>query len=184
MRLYEIRSGAKSPFWKTVLFCVMFLLLGAAAGIGSKLADVHSEILGNITSAMGVWVFICVTICAFSKSPFRAAAYVFLFCAAMIAGYYLTAEMGELYYSRSFVKGWSVFTLFTPIFALVTWFARGKGAFPWFLRIGIAVVTVCGMFAFHGYVVIEVLFAVGAVKVTLVKEKEKSNCRTIVRKKK
>lgn len=173
MRLYKIRSRSKSPFWKTVMCCVMFLIFGAAAGILSKLADVYSEIFGNITSAMGVWIFICVTICAFSKSPFRAAAYVFLFCAAMIAGYYLTAEFGELYYSRSFVKGWSVFTLFTPFFALVTWYARGKGKLPWVLRIGIAVVTICGMFVFHGYAVVEVLFAVGAAAVTLVKEKDK-----------
>ena len=182
MRLYQIRKRSKSPFWKTVLFCVMFLILGAAAGIISKLSDASSEIIGNITSAMGIWVFICVTICAFSKSPLRAAAYVLSFCAAMIAGYYLTAELGDLYYARSFVKGWSVFTLFTPIFAFVTWFARGKGAFPWLLRIGIVFVTVCAMFVFHGYVIIEVLFAVGAAAVTLVKEKE--NNRTIVRKKK
>lgn len=173
MKLYEIRSRSKSPFWKTALFCVMFLIIGAAAGIISKLADVYSEIFGNITSAMGIWIFICVTICAFSKSPFRAAAYVFFFCAAMIAGYYLTAELGELYYSRSYVKGWSVFTLLTPIFALVTWFARGNGKLPWVLRVGIAAVTVCGMFVFPGYVVIEVLFAAGAFTVTLVKEKDK-----------
>lgn len=173
MRLYEIRSRSKSPFWKTVLFCAVFLILGSAAGIGSKLADAYSEIFGNITSAMGVWIFICVTICAFSKSPLRAAAYVFAFCAAMITGYYLTAELGELYYSRKFVMGWSVFTLLTPIFAFAAWFARGRGALPWVLRIGIAVVTVGCIFVFHGYPVVEVLFAAGAFSVTLVKEKEK-----------
>ena len=183
MRLYEIRKKSKSPFWITMLFCVMFLIIGAAAGIISKLSDSASEIIGNITSAMGIWIFICVTICSFTKSPLRAAAYVFSFCAAMIAGYYLTAELGDLYYSSSYVKGWSVFTLLTPIFAFAAWFARGKGKLPWVLRIGIVFVTVCAVFVFPGYIIIEVLFAVGAAAVTLVKEKDNNNFQTsIVRK--
>lgn len=165
----------KITVWKFILFCVAFLLLGAGAGSLSKFADVSSEILGNFTSGMCVWIFLGTLICAFSKSPFRAAAYVFLFCAGMIAAYYLTAEIGKLYYSMSFVKGWSVFTLLTPIFALFAWYARGKGAAAWILRIGIVVVMAASFFLFPGNVLLDALSIAAAFVVTLIKIKENDN---------
>ncbi|MDE6728323.1 MAG: hypothetical protein K2J80_10360 [Oscillospiraceae bacterium] len=167
----EIREKIKSPFWKTALLCLAFAMLGAAAGAVSKLSDVHSEILSNVTSGMCVWIFIGVTICVFTKSPVRAAAYVFLFCMAMIAAYYLTAVYKDLYYSRSFVKGWSVFTLLTPIFAVIEWNVRGKGKLPWVLRIGTVLVMLgCAFALFPGNVFFDLLFIVGTFGVTLKKE--------------
>lgn len=168
----EIREKIKSPLWKTALFCLMFVVLGAAAGVVSKLSDTHTEILSNVTSGMCVWIFICVTICVFTKSPLRAAAYVFLFCAAMIAAYYLTAVWGGLYYSSSFVKGWSVFTLLTPIFAVIEWNVRGKGKLPWVLRAGTVIVMLgCAFALFPGNVFFDLLFTAGAFGVTLRKER-------------
>lgn len=168
----KIREKVKSPLWKTALFCVMFVILGAAAGVISKLSDAHSEILSNVTSGMCVWIFICVIICVFTKSSVRAAAYVFLFCAAMIAAYYLTAAYGDLYYSRSFVKGWSVFTLFTPIFAVIEWRVCGKGKLPWVLRAGTVVVMLfCTFVAFYGNLFFDLLFTAGAFVITLRKER-------------
>ncbi len=168
----KIREKVQSPFWKTALFCVMFVILGAAAGVISKLSDVRSEILSNVTSGMCVWIFIGVIICVFTKSPVRAATYVFLFCAAMIAAYYLTAVYGDLYYSRSFVKGWSIFTLFTPIFALIEWHVCGKGKLPWVLRIGtVVVMLLCTFVVFYGNLFFDLLFTAGVFVVTLRKEK-------------
>ncbi len=168
----KIREKVKSPFWKTALLCLMFVILGVAAGAVSKLSDAHWDILSDITSGMCVWIFIGVTICVFTKSPVRAAAYVFLFCAAMIAAYYLTAVYGDLYYSRSFVKGWSIFTLFTPIFAVIEWRVCGKGKLPWVLRAGTVVVMLfCTFAAFYGNPFFDLLFTVGAFVVTLRKEK-------------
>lgn len=138
----------------------------------SKLSDDMPGNLTNITSGMCVWILIGVVICVFTKSPFRAAAYVFLFCAAMIAAYYLTAELGELYYSRRFVLGWSVFTLFTPIFALIAWYARGHGKLPWVLRIGIVVVMLgCAFALFPGNTFCDLLFTAGAFGATMIKER-------------
>lgn len=171
-RLNKIREPVKSPIWKTALFCVMYLILGAAAGVISKLSDDMTGELTNITSGMCVWILIGVVICAFTKSPFRSAVYVFGFCAAMIVAYYLAAEIGELYYSRRFVLGWSVFTLFTPIFALIAWYDRGHGKFPWFLRIGIVVVMlVCAFLLFPGNVFFDLLFTAGAFGATMIKER-------------
>ncbi|MDE7398222.1 MAG: hypothetical protein K2N06_01720 [Oscillospiraceae bacterium] len=167
----RIREPIKSPLWKTALFCVIFLIIGGVLGAVSKLADVYSEILGNFTSGICVWILIGTVICVFAKSPFRAAAYVFLLCAGMIAAYYITAKLADLYYSTSFVKGWSIFTLFTPIFALISWYSRGRAWQSWVIRIGIAVVMLGGLFLISGNVFLDVLSIAGAVGVTLRKER-------------
>ncbi len=174
--LNSVRNDrVKIPAGKFVLFCATFLMIGAGAGIVSKLADAHSEIIGSFTSGMCLWIFLGTVISVFSKSPLRAAAYVFLFCAGMIAAYYLTAEVDGLYYSMSFVKGWSVFTAFTPVFAYFAWYARGRGAFSWFLRIGIYVVTAASVFLLSGNTVLDVPAAAATVIVTIIKIKEKDN---------
>ncbi len=165
----------KIPTWKFVLFCAVFLMIGAGAGIVSKLADVYTEIIGTFTSGMCLWIFLGTVISVFSKNPFRAAAYVFLFCAGMIAAYYVTAEVGGLYYSMSFVKGWCVFTAFTPVFAYFAWYARGRGAFSWVLRIGIYVVTAASVFLLSGNTVLDALAVGAAFAVTIIKVKEKGN---------
>lgn len=171
--LSNIRNDRKKiTVPKFLLFCAAFIILGAASGVVSKLADVHSEILGNFTSGMCCWILIGTAICAFSKSPVRAAVYVFLFCAGMIAAYYLTAEIGDLYYSKRFVKGWSIFTLFTPVFALPAWYTSGKGKTAWTLRIGIAVVMAACLFLFPGGIFLDILSIAAMFAVTLKKSKK------------
>lgn len=165
----------KIPVGKFILFCVVFLVIGAGAGVFSKLADVYSEILGNFTSGMCLWIFLGTLISAFSKSPFRAGAYVFLFCVGMIAAYYVTAEVGGLYYSMSFVKGWCVFTAFTPVFAFFAWYARGRGVFSWIIRIGIYVVMAASLVLLSAKTVLDVLAVAATVTVTIIKIKENEN---------
>lgn len=165
----------KIPVWKFILFCVVFPAIGAGAGVFSKLADVYSELLGNFTSGMCLWILIGTLISAFSKSPLRAAAYVFLFCVGMIAAYYITAEVGELYYSMSFVKGWCVFTAFTPVFAFFAWYARGRGAFSWILRIGLIVVTASSLVLLSAKTVLDVLAVAATFAVIFIKVKENEN---------
>lgn len=164
----NIRSDRKQiPVWKFILFCVVFPVLGAVSGVISKLADVYSETIGNYTSGMCCWILIGTVVCAFTKSPSRSAVYVLLFCVGMIAAYYLTAEIGDLYYSESFVKGWSVFTCFTPVFAPFAWYAGGKGSAAWVLRIGIAVVMAACLLLFPGGIVLDVISIAAMFAVTI-----------------
>ncbi len=171
------KDRVKIAALRFILFCAAFLTLGAAAGVLAKTADYYSEILGNFTSGMCLWMFLGVLICAFSKSPYRAAAYVFLFCAGMIAAYYLTAVIAEWYYSPAFVKGWCVFTLMTPVLAVIAWYARGKGWAAWVLRIGIVLVMGASLFLFPGNVLLDALCIAAAFAVTMIKTKEKDNGR-------
>ncbi|MDE7229349.1 MAG: hypothetical protein K2N56_02610 [Oscillospiraceae bacterium] len=189
----NIRSDRnKIPVWKFILFCVVFLVLGAAVGAVSKIADVYWEILSDVTSGICFWIFICVVICAFSKNPFRAAAYVFLFCAAMVAVYYPTADimrsMGivsyAVRYGKSYVRDWSIVAAVSPICAFFTWYAFGKGAFSWMIRIGIIVVMAAGMFLLPGLMLFDVLFILGTIigydHRDQEKRREKRQCRLTV----
>lgn len=98
-----------------------------------------------------------------------------LFCVGMIAAYYITAEVGGLYYSMSFVKGWCVFTAFTPVFAFFAWYARGRGAFSWILRTFMVVVMAASLFLLSAKTVLDVLAVAATFGITIIKIKENEN---------
>ena len=170
--LNGVRPGRKViPTRKFILFCFLFLFFGASMGALSKLGDVYLFRIGEVTSRMGIWIMLGVIICAFTKHPIRAAAYEFLFCAGMIAAYYSTAAIGGFYYSKPYITYWSVFSLFTPLFSFFAWYARGRGAFAWFLRIGILLAMLGFAFIF-GAGISDIVFAVIILFVTLKKTKD------------
>lgn len=168
----KIRKLEKISARKTAAFCMIFTVLGLASGVFAKLMDVYSEVLGNFTSGMCLWIFLGTLISVFTKHPVRAAAYVFLFCAGMVSAYYFTAEIADLYYSRSFVSGWSLFTLFTPIFAVGAWLARGKGWIPWVVRIGVIIVMIGSLFLIPGNILLDAMVTAAAFAVMMTKEKD------------
>lgn len=67
-----------------------------------RLLDMYTTNLGNVFSELSVWILLCTAIAVFSPNPRLAAAKVFLFCAGMLATYYLTAELTGGVYSMSF----------------------------------------------------------------------------------
>ncbi len=161
--LHGIRSdNEKIPVWKFLLCCAGFPALGAALGVFSKYVDAANfrgwgmpgmflaETFSIITSGITFWIFLGVVICRLTKNPFRAAAYVLLMCAGMIPAYYLFAELGGLYYSKAYIRYWSVFAAFTPIMSVLSWYACGRGKAAWALRIGLLIISVLGGFFVSG----------------------------------
>lgn len=53
----------------------------------------------------------------------------------MLITYYITAELINAPYSFVLAHGWGIFALFTPIFAYVTWYAKGKGIIALFISV-------------------------------------------------
>ena len=121
--------------------CILFLA-GALAGVLSKLLDIYTTNLGNLFSAIAVWVLLGTVISVYSATPRRAALHVFLFCIGMLAAYYLTAEWTGSVYSRLFIHGWIAFSFLSPVFAVLTWYAKGRGAVALMLKLGIPACTV------------------------------------------
>ena len=161
----------RAPFSRSALFSVLILATGLLSGFVIKLFDIYTETLGNIFSGISVWVLICTIIAVFSGTPKRAAVNVFLYCLGMIAAYYIAAQALGAVYSMSFVYGWSIFTLFTPIFAFFTWYGRGRG----WLAVVISVLIIAFMLAatsvMFGIRVYDVIFACGVGGVMFIKKR-------------
>lgn len=131
------RAEKKRSAGGCVLISICFLLFGLAAGVAAKLFDLYTQNLGSVFSQMSVWIFIGTLIAIHSASPGRAGIFVFLFCAGMIASYYRTAELTHSIYAARYIWGWSFFTLFSPLFAYVAWYAAGNGWFAAAVTAGI-----------------------------------------------
>lgn len=134
------RPQKRIPLNRAVIYSMGIMACGLITGVGVKLMDIYTAHLGNIFSQMSVWIFLCSVLAVYSSTPRRAAVNVFLFCAGMLLTYYLTAEGMHSPYSMTFVYGWSVFSLFSPLLAFFTWYAKGKGTVSRLLTAGIVVV--------------------------------------------
>ncbi|HIS99797.1 MAG TPA: hypothetical protein IAA59_06135 [Candidatus Faecaligallichristensenella faecipullorum] len=160
--LERIRKPQKRiPLNRAVIYSMGIMACGLITGVGVKLMDIYTVHLGNIFSQMSVWIFLCSALAVYSSTPRRAAVNVFLFCAGMLLTYYLTAEGMHSPYSMTFVYGWSVFSLFSPVLAFFTWYAKGKGTVSRLLTAGIVVVLlVLAVLLFDRIRISDLVFAV------------------------
>ena len=155
------RPQKRIPLNRAVIYSMGIMACGLITGVGVKLMDIYTAHLGNIFSQMSVWIFICSALAVYSSTPRRAAVNVFLFCAGMLLTYYLTAEGMHSPYSMTFVYGWSFFSLFSPVLAFFTWYAKGKGAVSRLLTAGIVVVLlVLAVLLFDRIRISDLVFAV------------------------
>lgn len=120
---------------------IFYFIVGAALGMISKLLDIYTTNLGDIFSQMSVWILLGTWIAVRSPAKKDAAIRVFLFCVGMLITYYITAEVTNSVYGMSFVYGWAVFSLCSPVFAVLTWMTQEKGWFPKLISAGILAVT-------------------------------------------
>ena len=119
------------------MFCVGLIL-----GIISRLLDIYTENLGEVFSQMAIWILIGTLISIYSKTKKMAMMNIFPFCIGMLITYYIVAIITHGVYSRSFIIGWTIFALCSPMFAFFTWMAKEKGIIPKIISIGIIIVCV------------------------------------------
>ena len=118
------------------------LAFGLVLGAVSRLLDIYTQNLGEIFSQMAVWILLGTAIAVFSETAGRAVLNVLPFCLGMLATYYLVAAISHGVYSVSYIIGWTVFALCSPVLAWLAWLSKEKGVFPVILRIGIVAVSV------------------------------------------
>jgi hypothetical protein len=107
-------------------FSLCTLLLGFVCGIVAKATDSVS-IIGDIGTNLGVWVFVATMVAYFSKTRLLAAMNTFLFFIALLAAYYLYAQIAFGFFSHAYFLGWLIVAMVSPIGGLVVWFSRGEG---------------------------------------------------------
>lgn len=119
------------------MFCIGLIL-----GIISRLLDIYTQNLGKIFSQMAIWILLGTLISIYSKTKKMAMMNIFPFCIGMLITYYIVAIITHGVYSRSFIIGWTIFALCSPMFAFFTWMAKEKGIIPKIISIGIIIVCV------------------------------------------
>ena len=130
---------------------VLIFVMGGAFGVLSKILDIYTQNLGNIFSQMSIWILLGSLIAIFSKTKGKAALNVFVLCIGMLITYYITAELTNSVYGMTFIYGWAAFSVCSPVFALLTWMTKEKGAFGKIISFGILVVTLAvSMVVFDG----------------------------------
>lgn len=130
---------------------VLIFVMGGAFGVLSKILDIYTQNLGIIFSQMSIWILLGSLIAIFSKTKGKAALNVFVFCIGMLITYYITAELTNSVYGMTFIYGWAAFSVCSPVFALLTWMTKEKGAFGKIISFGILVVTLAvSMVVFDG----------------------------------
>lgn len=114
------------------------LLLGAAA----RLFDIYFQNLGEIFSQMAIWILLGTLIAIYSPTGKAAMCNIFPFCMGMLATYYAVAIVTEGVYSWTFIAGWTVFALFSPLMAYLAWMTKRRGVLPKVIAAGIVLVSV------------------------------------------
>lgn len=127
---------------KKILNPVAMLFLGLILGISSRFYDAYFETLGNIFSQMAIWILLGTLISVYSKTRKKAMANVLLLCIGMLFTYYATAIITDGVYSKTFIIGWTVFALCSPIMAFFAWMTKESGVFPKLISVAIVAVSI------------------------------------------
>jgi hypothetical protein len=158
----------KIAFKRELLFSLVVVLCGALLGFVSKAMDGVS-IVGDITTEIGVWVFLASILALLCKTPITAAAHTLLFFIAMLAAYYLYSNFVLGFFPRAYFQMWLLLALLTSVGGFLLWFAHGRGL----VSNAIAALPIGFLFC-HGYPVwytheeallLDIVFAVALVVV-------------------
>ena len=141
MNLEQIRRIRPQRLSKTVLLLPASGAAGAGFGLLAKTLDLQGGYLGEVFSQMTVWVLLGALIAVPGGSPFRAAAYLPVFCVGMLGAYYLMAHLTQSPWSPVMAWGWAAFSLASPLFGAAAWYAASKGKLAALLAAGILLVT-------------------------------------------
>ncbi len=127
---------------KKVLNPVGMFVIGLLLGIISRLFDIYFQNLGNMFSQMSIWILFGVIISIYSSSKKQAMLNILPFCLGMLITYYFVAFITKGVYSTSYIIGWTIFALLSPIFAYFTWLSKEKGIFSKIISVGIVMVSI------------------------------------------
>ena len=127
---------------KKVVNPVGMFVIGLLLGIISRLFDIYFQNLGNMFSQMSIWILLGVIISIYSSSKKQAMLNILPFCLGMLITYYFVAFITKGVYSTSYIVGWTIFALLSPIFAYFTWLSKEKGIFPKIISVGIVMVSI------------------------------------------
>lgn len=114
---------------KIILNPISMFIIGLILGVVSRLLDIYTQNLGNIFSQMAIWILFGVLISINSETKKKAMQNILPFCIGMLITYYFVAAISKGVYSSSYIIGWTIFALCSPIMAYFAWMSKEKGIF-------------------------------------------------------
>jgi hypothetical protein len=127
------------------LFSLVIILCGALLGLVSKAMDSVS-VVGDITTEIGVWIFLASILTLLCKTPITTAVNTLLFFLAMLAAYYLYGNFVLGFFPHAYFHSWLLLTFLTPVGGFLLWFAHGRNL----VSNAIAALPI-GLLFCHGY---------------------------------
>lgn len=159
---------------KSIRFLSIFMI-GIIMGFASKyiegvphfghIGDLLN-IIGNISTGIGLWVILATIISVYSRSPIVAGIYVFIFFCGLLISYYLYSMKLFGFFPTYYFLRWGGIAICSPVAAYIVWYSRGEGwiaAFCAALPIGLLIeqgsgsLTIISGFNIIGSIVLLVL---------------------------
>lgn len=117
--------------------CVRALARCGGAAVRYFLPDARRDIL-----TVSVWILLGTLIAIYSPTMKDAALNILPFCLGMLFTYYAAAMLTHGVYGWSFIIGWTVFALLSPLMACLTHITKRRGVIPKVIGTGIVLVSV------------------------------------------
>ena len=140
------------------------IFLGIYFGLFSKFLDYYQGSLPHLLQVMdnvldfhnflgefAPWILIGVCISIYSQTPIRAAINVFSFFAGFVSSYYIYSYFIAGFFPRSYALIWIAFTIVSPLFAFISWYAKGKGPISLLISSGIIGTLINTTFAYGAF---------------------------------
>lgn len=109
-----------------LFFSIGVIFLGLLFGYVSKATD-NVVIIGELTTELGIWIFLATLIAVYSRYPISAAINVMMFFLSMLCSYYAYGQIVLGFFPRSYFMGWLVIALLSPLAGFIVWFSKGTG---------------------------------------------------------
>jgi len=115
---------------------ILFFIFGIFSGFLAKYVDTIPSngaigslinIISNISSRIGIWVFIATIIAAWSRTPKAGAVHVFAFFDGMLIAYYIYSMKLFNFFPVYYFIRWGLIALLSPLMCYVVWFSRRSG---------------------------------------------------------
>lgn len=190
--LNKIRTPHKGKSLRNkIIFSLLAALFGFALGVFSKFLDctpsnampkiVVDFDITNFFGRIAIWAFIAMIISVFSKTPIRAAINAPCFFAGMLVGYCLYSYfVAGFMLDLSYLMIWVIYTIISPVFAVLCWYAKGYGTVATIISAFIISYFILQAFSFAGdfsyfqinYKGIEILLLIASIAILYKKPKQ------------
>lgn len=118
---------------KQIGACFIF---GICLGVLAKFSDtvpanggtgMFFSYISDITTSLGIWVFLATFIAVRSRGPIYAGLNVFTFFVGMLLAYYTYSQVLFGFFPTYYFLRWGAIALVSPIAAYLVWFSKGEG---------------------------------------------------------